>query len=98
MPLPLDVEGIAIIGAEGEERPAAFGQQRDEGVQVLGDAALAQQDLQAERQLLLRFGQAAAFMAVANAAGGIGAEVAARDQWRMTVDVMPLDRKSVGQG
>ena len=47
-----DVERIAVVGAQRQEGRVAFGDDRKQGVQVLGDGAFAYENVAALRQLL----------------------------------------------
>ncbi len=72
-----DVERIAVIGAEREVGREAFGDDGHQGVQVLGDGALADEDMHALADFLQRFGCARAFVLGADAGGEIAVEIVA---------------------
>ena len=86
-----DVERIAVVGAKGDERRMALGDDRRQRMQILGDRALAHQNLHALRKLLQRLGNVGDFMVGADAGGEITVEVEAA---RATGYV----RRSVGPG
>ena len=66
-----DVERIAVVGAERDERRMALGDDRRQRVQVLRDRALAHQDLHALGELLQRLGHVGHLV--------VGADAGARD-------------------
>ena len=61
-----DVERIAVVGAEGDERRMALGDDGRERVQVFADGAFAHQDLHALGELLQSFGNVGRLVIGAN--------------------------------
>ena len=92
-----DVERIAIVGAERQERRAVGGHQFGQGGEVLGDRALAHQDLHALGQLLARLGRRGRLVAVAHTGRDVGVEVVGRQQRRMAVDLHVGEGGELGQ-
>lgn len=87
-----NVERVAVIGAQGDEGRCRPVQQRRQRIDILGHAAFADQHLHAFFQLFACLGKAGAFMAVADAAGGIGVELVTADQRAMAVDMIARER------
>src|SRR5208282_4153617 len=81
-----DVEGIAVVGAEGDEGRKALGDERRQRVQVLADGALANEDLHALAELLQRLGRAGRLVVGAHAGAEIAVEIETADERRVAVD------------
>ncbi len=92
-----DVERIAVVGAEREIRRQALGDDRHQGVQVLGDRAFADEDMHALADLFQRFVGGGAFVVGADAGGEIAVEVVAREQRRVAVDMAALEGVELGE-
>ena len=73
-----DVERVAVVGAEGQERRALGRRAARPAREILGHRALADQDLHALGELLARLGGRRRLVAVAHAGGDIGVEVVGR--------------------
>ena len=69
-----DVERIAVVGAEGDERRVALGDDGRERMQVLAHRALADEKLHALGELLPRLGQVGDFMVGAYARAQVAVE------------------------
>ena len=82
-----NVEGIAVIGAEGEEGGGLERQERGEGMQVFRDRALADQHGHALADLFQGFVGGGRLVVGANARARIGIEIEAADERRMAVDL-----------
>ena len=93
-----DVERIAVVGAEGDVRRIALGDDRRQRVQVLGHRAFAHQDLHALGQLLQRLRQVGGLVVGADAGGEIAVEVEAAEQRRVAVDRAALERRRAWPG
>ena len=92
-----DVERIAVVGAEGEERRMALGDDRRQRVQVLRHRALAHQDLHALGELFQRLGDVGRLVIGADAGGEIAVEVEAAKQRAVAVDPPVLERGEFGE-
>jgi hypothetical protein len=97
MPFLLNVQGVAVVGAEAEKRRGELVDQRDQRGEILGDRALADQHLHALRKLFATFFETGGFMAVAHAAGKIGIQGSAGQQRRMAIDMPALDAASLSR-
>jgi hypothetical protein len=90
--LVLDLERIAIVGAERDRGPGRLAQQWRQRRDVLRDAALADQKVQALGELLRPLLEERRLVVGAWACGRIGIEVVAAHQRRVAVDVPARER------
>jgi hypothetical protein len=92
-----DVERIAVVGAEREEGRQPLGQDRHQRVQVLGDGALADEDMHALADLFERLLGGRAFMIGADAGGEIAVQVIAAQERRVAIDMAVPEGVELGE-
>ena len=95
-----DVERIAVVGAEREERRGRDREERGQRVQVLRDGAFADQDRHALADLLQRLLGAGRLVVGADSGREIAVEVEAAHERRVAVDVAVregLDLRKAGR-
>ena len=97
MALLSDVERIAVVGAEGDERRVALGHDRAQRVQVLAHRALPDQHRHALHQLFARLGQVRHLVIRADAGAQIPVQRIAAEQRAMPVDRAGLERGELGE-
>ena len=88
----MDVQRIAIIGAEAKKRRSELPNQRGQRRQIFRRRPFPDQHLHAFRQLLPSLGQVSGLVTVTNTAGEIGVQVVTGNQRRMAVDMLALKR------
>ena len=92
-----DVERVAVVGAEGDERRIALGDQGAEGVQVLADRTLADQHRHALHELLAAFGQVGHLVVGPDAGAEIAVQPIAAEQRAVAVDRARLEGGELGE-
>ena len=92
MALFVDVQRIAVVGAEAEKGRGKFIDQGSQRRQVLRNRAFADQHLHALGQLFPALGQVCGLVTVTNTAGEIGVQPVAGKQGSMAVDMLPVER------
>ena len=97
MALLRDVERIAVVGAEGDERRVSLGDDGREGVQILAHRAFADQQLHALGELLSRLGKVGDLVVGAHAGAQIAIEGGAGEERAMSVDRPGLERRELGE-
>ena len=98
MPVLADVERVAIIGTKAHVGRGPLGQKRLEGIEILGDRPLADQDAHPLLEFLAGFLGAGRFVFGSDAGSDIGVEVHARQKRAMTVDMAALEEFELGHG
>jgi hypothetical protein len=97
VPMLGDVERVAVIRAEGEERRVPLRDQGREGVQVARHRPLPDQHRHPLRQLLQRLRSARRLVVGADAGREVAVQVHATQQRRVAVDVPPLEGAQLGE-
>ena len=92
-----NIEGVAVIGAEGDEGRIALGDDRGERMQVFRHRPLPDQRMHALRQFLQRLFGARRLMVGADAGGKIAVEVKPAQQRRVSVYVAALEQREFCQ-
>ena len=92
-----DVERITIVRAERQIGRQPLGDDRHQSIQVLGDGALAHENVHALADLFERFLCACALMVGPNAGREITVQFLAAKQGRMAVDVPILEGVELGE-
>ena len=89
----VDVQGIAVVRAEAQKGRRELADQWSECGKILRNRSLADEHLHALGELLPSFGEVRCLVAVANAAREIGIQGAAREQRRMTINMLTVKRQ-----
>ncbi len=97
MPFLGDVQRVAVIGAQRHKARAVLVEDFRQGIEVLGDRALADQDGHALGELFARLCGAGGFVIGADAGGEIAIERLATQQRRMPVDMAVLEGEQLCQ-
>jgi hypothetical protein len=92
-----DVERVAVVRAERDEGREPFGEDRHQGMQVLGDRALADEDVHALADLLQRLLGGGAFVLGADAGRQIAVQIIAAQQRRVAVDMVAVEGVELGE-
>jgi hypothetical protein len=95
VPLLVNVQGVAVVGAEAEKRRSELVDQWDQRREILGGRTLADQHLHAFRKLFAAFIEAGGLVTVAHAAGKIGIQRSAGQQRRVAIDMRALERRQL---
>jgi hypothetical protein len=97
MALLRNVERIAVVGAEGNERRVSLGDDGTKRVQILAHGAFANEELHALRELLLRLWEVGDFVVGAHAGAQIAIERGAAEQRAVSIDRARLERRELGE-
>ena len=97
MALLRDVERIAVVGAEGDERRVSLGDDGAQRVQILAHRAFANEELHPLGELLLCLGKVGDLVVGAHAGAQIAIEGGAAEQRAVSIDRPGLERRELGE-
>ena len=97
MALLRDVERIAIVGAEGDERRVSLGDDGAKRVQVLAHRAFANEELHPLGELLSRLGKVGDLVVGAHAGAQVAIEGGAAQERTVSIDRPGLERCELGE-
>src|SRR6202453_2143236 len=97
MTLLRDVERIAIVGAEGDERRVSLGDDWAKRVQILAHRTFANEELHALGELLFRLRKVGHLVVGAHASAQVTVERRAGEERAVSVDRPGLERRKLGE-
>ena len=97
MALFRDVERIAVVGAEGDERRVSLGDDGREGVQILAHRTFANEELHALGELLSRLGKVGDLVVGAHPGAQIAIEGGAAQKRAVSIDRPGLECRELRQ-